>query len=210
MLSQPTEQIKREDEESLKNFMLIIRKLRKSLYFKRKEFACIMGLRDDVYIKFETTGKAAATTLYRLYVGLAKLGVNMNKLLSLKSVDEYDINDLMSYEDRGVAVFLAIDTKINLKRYKQRRKENFGPPYLFECVPVGEAMFDTIENERRYGKTPIEPNVFEEEKDPIRIEQDYLDLFLTRMKNNDLKKENPYEGIDGVTILSHINFTTDK
>lgn len=211
MLSQPTEQIKREDEEALKNFMLIIRKLRKHLYFKRKEFACIMGLSDDVYIKFETTGKAAATTLFRLYVGLAKLGVNMNKLLSLKSVDEYDINDLMSYDDWIVAVQLAIDTKNQLKRHKQRRKENIGPPYKFKCLPYDDVVFEMIEYQRRYGHGIKSPKKLTDEKnEEIRIDQYFLERHLSFIKNKVAKEEGPLAEIIGPYVGKNADLEIDK
>ena len=95
MLYISTEKRKREDEETLKSFMSIVRKLRKDLLFRRKEFALTMDIKEDIYIKFESTGKAAANTLFRLFTGLSKLGVDINKLLNLKNIEEYNIDDLM-------------------------------------------------------------------------------------------------------------------
>lgn len=166
MLSLPTEQIKREDEVLIKEFMLIIRKLRKDLLFRRKDFASFLGIRDDIYIKFETTGKAATTTLFRLFKGLSLLGVNINKLLSLKNLSEYDIHDLMDVYDWSMAMNVAGKTRLRFKRYKQRRKENIGPPYFFKNITVEDAIFEKLEYERRYGKKPKE--LTEEEKEEIR------------------------------------------
>lgn len=151
MLSLPSELIKREDEKTLKRFMIVIRKLRKDLSLSRKEFASILDVKDDVYIKFETTGKASAPTLFKLFIGLSFLNVNINKLLSLENINEYNIYDFMNVEERLRAVKLAAGIKLLFRRHKQRRKENIGPPYVFKNLPALDVFFEMREYKRNYG-----------------------------------------------------------
>ena len=139
MLYISTEKRKREDEETLKSFMSIVRKLRKDLLFRRKEFALTMDIKEDIYIKFESTGKAAANTLFRLFTGLSKLGVDINKLLNLKNIEEYNIDDLMSSKDKFMASSLAIQKKLNLRRERQRIRKNGGSPFFFNGLTLEEA-----------------------------------------------------------------------
>ena len=202
MLSLPTKQIKKDDEEDLKLFMCIIRKLRKDLSFKRKEFACFLGVRDDIYIKFETTGKASATTLFRLFIGLTNLNVNIKKLLSLKMVSEYNINDLLDDYEWFVARWKAKDTKAKLQRYKQRREENIGPPYHFEALPVNDVYFEILEYRRRYGKEPSE--LTEEEKEQERINK------LFKFSEHIIEGDPLPEPEDEPHIIHLMNYTAEK
>ena len=202
MLSLPTKQIKKYDEEDLKLFMCIIRKLRKDLSFKRKEFACFLGVRDDIYIKFETTGKASATTLFRLFVGLTNLNVNIKKLLSLKMVSEYNIHDLLDYCEWFVARCIAEDTKAKLQRYKQRRKENIGPPYYFEALPVNDATFEMLEYRRRYGEEPRE--LTKEEKEQERINKFF------KFSEHIIEGDPLPEPEDEPHIIHLMNYTAEK
>ena len=140
MLYLSTEKTKRKDEQTLKQFMLIVRQLRKDLLFRRKEFSITMDIKEEIYIKFESTGKAAVNTLFRLLTGLAKLGVDINKLLSLKSVDEYNIDDLMNPKDKFMASSIAIQTKLDIRHQRQRIRKNGGSPFFFNGLTLEEAL----------------------------------------------------------------------
>lgn len=140
MLYLSTEKTKRKDEQTLKQFMLIVRQLRKDLLFRRKEFSITMDIKEEIYIKFESTGKAAVNTLFRLLTGLVKLGVDINKLLSLKSVDEYNIDDLMNPQDKFMASSIAIQTKLDIRHQRQRIRKNGGSPFFFNGLTLEEAL----------------------------------------------------------------------
>lgn len=181
MLYISTEKRKREDEETLKSFMSIVRKLRKDLLFRRKEFALTMDIKEDIYIKFESTGKAAANTLFRLFTGLSKLGVDINKLLNLKNIEEYNIDDLMSSKDKFMASSLAIQKKLNLRRERQRIRKNGGSPFFFNGLTLEEAYNQIMEEEKELGIVP--------EDDKPMTEQDIINQYF--IDNQDMIEEFP-------------------
>ena len=181
MLYISTEKRKREDEEILKSFMSIVRKLRKDLLFRRKEFALTMDIKEDIYIKFESTGKAAANTLFRLFTGLSKLGVDINKLLNLKNIEEYNIDDLMSSKDKFMASSLAIQKKLNLRRERQRIRKNGGSPFFFNGLTLEEAYNQIMEEEKELGIVP--------EDDKPMTEQDIINQYF--IDNQDMIEEFP-------------------
>lgn len=181
MLYISTEKRKREDVETLKSFMSIVRKLRKDLLFRRKEFALTMDIKEDIYIKFESTGKAAANTLFRLFTGLSKLGVDINKLLNLKNIEEYNIDDLMSSKDKFMASSLAIQKKLNLRRERQRIRKNGGSPFFFNGLTLEEAYNQIMEEEKELGIVP--------EDDKPMTEQDIINQYF--IDNQDMIEEFP-------------------
>lgn len=181
MLYISTEKRKREDEETLKSFMSIVRKLRKDLLFRRKEFALTMDIKEDIYIKFESTGKAAANTLFRLFTGLSKLGVDINKLLNLKNIEEYNIDDLMSSKDKFMASSLAIQKKLNLRRERQRIRKNGGSPFFFNGLTLEEAYNQIMEEEKELG-------IVTEDDKPM-TEQDIINQYF--IDNQDMIEEFP-------------------
>lgn len=181
MLYISTEKRKREDEETLKSFMSIVRKLRKDLLFRRKEFALTMDIKEDIYIKFESTGKAAANTLFRLFTGLSKLGVDINKLLNLKNIEEYNIDDLMSSKDKFMASSLAIQKKLNLRRERQRIRKNGGSPFFFNGLTLEEAYNQIMEEEKELG-------IVQEDDKPM-TEQDIINQYF--IDNQDMIEEFP-------------------
>ena len=181
MLYISTEKRKREDEETLKSFMSIVRKLRKDLLFRRKEFALTMDIKEDIYIKFESTGKAADHTLFRLFTGLSKLGFDINKLLNLKNIEEYNIDDLMSSKDKFMASSLAIQKKLNLRRERQRIRKNGGSPFFFNGLTLEEAYNQIMEEEKELGIVP--------EDDKPMTEQDIINQYF--IDNQDMIEEFP-------------------
>lgn len=181
MLYLSTEKTKRKDEQTLKQFMLIVRQLRKDLLFRRKEFSITMDIKEEIYIKFESTGKAAVNTLFRLLTGLAKLGVDINKLLSLKSVDEYNIDDLMNPKDKFMASSIAIQTKLDIRHQRQRIRKNGGSPFFFNGLTLEEAYNQIMEEEKELGIVP--------EDDKPMTEQDIINQYF--IDNQDMIEEFP-------------------
>lgn len=171
MLYLSTEKTKRKDEQTIKQFMLIVRKLRKDLLFRRKEFSITMDIKEEIYIKFESTGKAAVNTLFRLLTGLAKLGVDINKLLSLKSVDEYNIDDLMNPKDKFMASSIAIQTKLDIRHQRQRIRKNGGSPFFFNGLTLEEIFSQVLESEQ-------EQRIVAEEETEYQTEQERINKYF--------------------------------
>lgn len=171
MLYLSTEKTKRKDEQTLKQFMLIVRQLRKDLLFRRKEFSITMDIKEEIYIKFESTGKAAVNTLFRLLTGLAKLGVDINKLLSLKSVDEYNIDDLMNPKDKFMASSIAIQTKLDIRHQRQRIRKNGGSPFFFNGLTLEEIFSQVLESEQ-------EQRIVAEEETEYQTEQERMNKYF--------------------------------
>lgn len=171
MLYLSTEKTKRKDEQTLKQFMLIVRQLRKDLLFRRKEFSITMDIKEEIYIKFESTGKAAVNTLFRLLTGLAKLGVDINKLLSLKSVDEYNIDDLMNPKDKFMASSIAIQTKLDIRHQRQRIRKNGGSPFFFNGLTLEEIFSQVLDSEQ-------EQRIVAEEETEYQTEQERMNKYF--------------------------------
>ena len=106
-----------------------------------------------------------------MLTGLAKLGVDINKLLSLKSVDEYNIDDLMNPKDKFMASSIAIQTKLDIRHQRQRIRKNGGSPFFFNGLTLEEIFSQVLESEQ-------EQRIVAEEETEYQTEQERMNKYF--------------------------------